>query len=168
MKRLFFLVPDLVMTKSMVQELEAYGIEERDIHIVGNREATRNLKRENLPEANIVQTSDLMPALKRGALIGIFFSIVLFIVFYLSLPAEIHIKPIALVAILFFGIVFGSWTSTLIGVSVNDPIVHKHEKYLKEGHFILMIDCDDAKEKEIIQLVLAHYPDAELAGISEI
>ena len=166
MKRLFFLVPNLQMTAAIVTSLEEMGIKDADIHIAGNKESTVALKKAHLPEASIIQTSDLLPALKRGALIGLAFAAALYLTVIFTIPAKIAITPIAIVAIIFFGILFGAWTSTLIGVSVKDPILAENKKYIKNGYFILMIDCEDDKENELIKLILSFYPQAEIAGVT--
>ena len=66
MRRIYFLVPSVASAKAIVDELLLARIEERRIHIVA-REGT---PLEDLPEAGVVQRSDLVPALEKGVAAG--------------------------------------------------------------------------------------------------
>lgn len=66
MRRLYFLVPDLDITREIVQALESAGIEERYIHVV----AAPGTTLEDLPEAAAHDRNYLFAATKRGAEYG--------------------------------------------------------------------------------------------------
>ena len=55
MRRIYFLVPDIPMAKRIVDELLLARIEERHLHVL----AKRGMPLENLPEASLLQKSDL-------------------------------------------------------------------------------------------------------------
>ena len=57
MRRIYFLVPDIAVTKRIVDELLLAKIEERHIHVI----AKRGTPLEDLPEAGLLQKSDLFP-----------------------------------------------------------------------------------------------------------
>lgn len=160
MKRLFFLVPELKMARDIVQDLENAGIKENDIHIVGkNQEA---LKRAHIPRAGLWQTSDLIPAIKRGAVIGIALSAAIYILVILMLPANMKIPLLGIVAIVLFGILFGLWASSLIGVGLQHPLIIKYEKYLQKGHYLMMVDSPEEREKELTRRVVRYHPGAKI------
>src|SRR5437867_4280894 len=130
MKRLLVLIPDLKMTQNIVQELQKIGIKQENFHIVGK--SSDKLRRFHLHEANILQTSDLIPSLKRGSIIGIMLSAILCVAYLYAIPENYKVNPFIIVAILFFGMLFGAWVSSLIGVSVKHPIIEKNKKYISE------------------------------------
>ena len=66
MRRIYFLVPDIAITKRIVDELLLSRIEERHIHVI----AKRGTELEDLPEANLMQKSDFVPAVERGLALG--------------------------------------------------------------------------------------------------
>ena len=66
MKRLYFLLPDITMAKSIVDGLLLADIEEQHIHIL----AKEGIPLDDLPEASMLLKSDLIPALERGAALG--------------------------------------------------------------------------------------------------
>ncbi|MCS5711313.1 hypothetical protein [Candidatus Berkiella aquae] len=163
MKRLFLLVPDLKVTKEIVHELEAIGINDSNVHVMGN--ASETLKKEHLHEANLIQTTDLIPSLKRGAMIGIALSIVMCSVYAYALTTdgEIHLLVIAILVL--FGLLFGAWASSLIGVSVKNPIVEKFNDYIKSGHYIMMVDTPPERESELSSQIISHHHDVKLVAV---
>lgn len=66
MRRIYFLAPDIETTKRIVNELLLARIEERHIHII----AKPGTPLEDLPEANLLQKSDFIPAVEQGVAIG--------------------------------------------------------------------------------------------------
>lgn len=161
MKRFFFLVPDLSETKEIVHELEEIGINETNVHVLGN--ASEKLEKEHLQEANLLQTSDLVPSLIRGGFIGIGFSVILAALYAYALPANIPANFLVIALILFFGMLFGAWVSSLIGVSVENPVVEKFKGYIKNGHYIMMVDSPTEKENELMFRVINHHHRVRLA-----
>src|SRR5512147_878508 len=68
MRRLYFLLPGIESAKTIVDELLLARIEERHIHIAAADHHA--LSEANLPEANLLQESDFVPAVQRGLAIG--------------------------------------------------------------------------------------------------
>lgn len=66
MRRLYFLVPDITMAKSMVDGLLIADIQENHIHIL----AKEGIPLTNLPEASLLEKSDLIHSLEQGAAVG--------------------------------------------------------------------------------------------------
>lgn len=160
MARLFFLVPDLKMTKDIAHDLAKAGIKESDIHVLGG--GMMALKKAHLHQANLLQTSDLVPSLKRGAMIGIVFSLILSIIYAMTLPQDVKVNFTFIVAIFFFGTILCAWVSSLIGVSVPDPIVLKFKKYIKDGHYMMIVDSSVEKEKELSSMIISHHPAVKI------
>ena len=66
MRRLYFMLPDLDTTKTVVDELLLKRIDEHHIHIVAKEGTAMG----DLPEANLLQKSDFIPAMERGLAVG--------------------------------------------------------------------------------------------------
>jgi hypothetical protein len=62
MRRLYFLLPSLSMTNQVVDELLLKRIDDHHIHVV----AKEGIPLGDLPEANLLQKSDFIPAVERG------------------------------------------------------------------------------------------------------
>jgi len=161
MKRLFFLVPDLKETSNIAHELEEIGVNNHNIHICGG--LPEDLEDEHLHRANLLQTTHLGKALKRGPLIGLGFFALIVALFLIVLPANVTITAFGYIAMLIFGVVIGVWTSGLIGIGVKNDVVEKYEKYVEDGHYIMMIDIPPEREKELKRIVFDHHPGARMA-----
>src|SRR5690349_9305097 len=133
MKRLFFLVPDLKMTEDIAHELDNAGVNESHIHVLGGTH--QNLHIAHLHPANLFQTTKLGISLKRGFVLGIFFAAMLYTLFSMALDTKV--QGLGIAAVILFGIVFGVWASGMIGISVQNPVIEKYERYVKEGHYIM-------------------------------
>ncbi|MBS0285746.1 MAG: hypothetical protein JSR17_00095 [Proteobacteria bacterium] len=161
MKRLFILVPDLDETSHIVYELKSMGVKESHIHICGG--LPEDLKEAHLHRAGIFYTSHLGSAIKKGPLLGLVLFFFILSLFYIVLPNNVHITPFALVAMLVFGMAIGIWATGLIGIGVKDETIEKYEEFVKEGHFVMLIDTPEGKEQEVARTILSHHPSAKLA-----
>lgn len=66
MRRLYFLMPDITSTHSLVKDLLLSHVEERYIHVI----AKEDTPMEDLPEASIFQKNDFVPAIEKGLTLG--------------------------------------------------------------------------------------------------
>ncbi len=163
MKRLFILVPDLDETSHIAKELASLGVKEGNIHVCGG--LPEELKEAHLNRAGVVYTSHLGSAIKKGPILGLVFFLFILALFSLTLPASIQINIFGYVSMLVFGMVIGIWATGLIGIGVKDEIVEKYEDYVKEGHFVMMVDTKEESEKEVTDTILSHHPNTKMAGV---
>ncbi len=161
MQHLYFLIPNLMTTKDMVHELKEAGVLLENVHVVAKN--SEILKQSNLPEANLIQTSDLVNSIKRGATIGVVFSIILCCVYASVLPAVQSLSPLLLISIVVLGTAAGAWISSLIGISVDNPFVEKFAKYVKRGYFITVVDSHSEDENQKILAIGKHYDNVKCA-----
>jgi len=162
MRRLYFLLPDIDSAKTIVDELLLARIEERHIHIAAADHHA--LSEAHLPEANLLQESDFIPAVERGLAIGGATGIVAGI-------AAVTIPGIGLVlgggAILGIGLAgagAGAWISSMIGISAPSSRLTDFEGAIAKGELLMMVDVPKARVEEITALVREHHPEAEVEG----
>ena len=60
MRRIYFITPDIEITRQLVNELFLEKIEDRDIHMLEKR----GTPLEDLPEDSLLQKSDFIPAVE--------------------------------------------------------------------------------------------------------
>lgn len=162
MKRLFFLVPDLQTTREVAQEMEANGIGESHVHVMGQK--VEQLNRAHLHPANVVQTTDLVPALWRGSILGCVLAALIYLLFFLMLPEEVHISGLGVFAIIMFGVGFGIWASGMIGIGIKNEIIERYENYVNTGHYIVVVDVPNNREQEVVNEVVRLHPNTKLAN----
>ena len=162
MRRLYFLVPDVKSASSIVDELLLARIEERKIHIAAKDH--HQLQEANLPETNLLQDTDFIPAVEKGLAVGGGTGILAGLVAMSFPPAGLIVGGGAILGLGLMGAGFGAWVSGMIGINIDNSQLTDFEDALAEGHLLLMVDVPVAKIDEITDLVKKHHPEAEVSG----
>jgi hypothetical protein len=162
MRRLYFTIPTIDSAKTIVDELLLARIEARHIHIAAADHHA--LVEANLPEANLLQESDFVPAVERGLAIGGATGI-------LAGIAAVALPGVGLVlgggAILGIGLAgagAGAWISGMIGISAPSSRLKDFEKAISAGELLMMVDVPKGRVDEITELVRSHHPEAHIEG----
>ena len=159
MRRIYFLVPDVAVTRLVVDALLLARIEERHIHVI----AKHGTPMKDLPEANLFQKSDFIPAVERGLAIGGSTGILAGLV-AISLPASATMLAggILLISTL-SGAGIGAWAGSMIGVSTNNTRIKQFEEAIEAGQ-LLLVDVPKNRVDEIEKCVKQHLPQIEIKG----
>jgi len=160
MRRVYFLLPTAQCAQSIVGELLSLRIEWRHIHCIANHD----LMRDGLPEATLLQRSDFLPSLARGAVTGFATGILLGLIILVFPPAGLSIGGGVVVAITLFGAAFGAWVATMIGVDVPSTRLKRFEDGIEHGELLMMIDIPTDRVHEIEDAIKLHHSDAHLQG----
>jgi hypothetical protein len=161
MRRIYFLVPNVPSAKAIVNDLLLARIEERRIHVL----AKEGTPLEDLPEARLAQSSDLIPALERGAVAGGLSGLLAGVLAITFPPAGLVLGGGALLGITVFGTGFGAWMSSMVGIGLPSSRLEKFEAAITRGELLLMIDVPRDRVEEIEAIITRHHPEAELEGL---
>ena len=71
------------------------------------------------------------------------------------LQSNFQWQSITLFGVAIFGMGFGIWCMGMISM-VKNPIIEKYDNYLKEGHYIMMIDTPKERAEELTRHVIHH------------
>jgi len=156
MRRIYFLVPDITTTKKIVDELLQARIEERHIHVI----AKRGTPLEDLPEANLLQKSDFVPAVEQGLMLCVSTGMVAIVL----PPASTVIAGGILLATTLAGAGVGAWLSGMVGMSVGNRRTKEFEEAIEAGHLLLLADVPTDRVDEIEKRVKQHLPTVEIEG----
>lgn len=160
MRRLYFMLPNLDTTHTVVNELLLKRIDDHHIHIV----AKEGTQMGNLPEATLLQKSDFIPAVERGFAIGGITGILAGIA-AVTIPSEgFALGGGAILFSALAGAVIGAWVSGMIGLDVHNTQITRFEKAIQAGQLLLMVDIPNDRVAEIKEMVHSHFPKAEIAG----
>jgi len=162
MKRLYFLVPGTDSARTIVSELRDAAIEEKHIYVVGKDHHL--LEDAHLHEAGLAQSSDLIPALERGAIIGGSTGLLAGVLAITFPPAGLALGGGALLGLGLFGAGFGAWVGSMIGVSTTAPQVSELEQEIEAGKLLMLIDVERDRTDEIIRLIESHHPEARIGN----
>jgi hypothetical protein len=161
MRRIYFLLPNVHSARTIVNQLLLLRVEWRHIHVIANH----NVPLKDLPEATLVQRSDLLPAIARGTATGGLTGMLAGLVALVFPPAGLTIAGGAVVAITLFGAGFGAWTATMIGVDVPNTRLKRFEKVIERGELLMMVDVAKDRVEEIEEVIKLHHAEANLQGV---
>jgi len=159
MRRIYFLAPNIEVSKKIVDELLLARIEERHIHVL----AKRGTPLENLPEASYLQKSDFIPALEQGLALGGLTGMLAGLV-AVAVPGGPVLAGGAVLASSLAGAGVGALMSSMAGSSIGNRRIQQFEEAMEKGEFLMMIDVPRERVEEIEALVKKHHPDAECGG----
>jgi len=160
MRRLYFLLPNLAMTKSVVNELLLERIDDHHIHVLANDHTDIG----NLPEASLLQKSDFIPSVERGLAIGGITGVIAGIAAVSYPPAGLALGGSAILISSLVGAIMGAWASSMIGVNVKNTQIEQFDSAIEQGEILLMVDVPKPKTETINALVHRLHPKAQLAG----
>lgn len=158
MRRLYFLLPDLDVTHTVVDELLLARVDERHIHII----AKEGTPLGDLPEASLVQKSDFVPAMERGIAMGGATGVVAGLA-ALAFPGVV-IGGGALLAMGLAGAGMGAWLGGMIGMDVENTHIRQFENAVKSGGILVLVDVPKDRVHSIQDLIKKHHPDADFEG----
>jgi hypothetical protein len=157
MERINLLLPDVNMAHRVVDRLLAAGVEWSDIHILANP----NISLDELPDADLPQKSDLLPALARGTAVGGLVGMVAGLVALSLPPAGVVIAGGALLGTTIGGAGIGAWAAALVGVSVPNSQLEQYEDAINRGELLLLVDTPQEREEELKSLIKSEYSAAD-------
>ncbi len=158
MRRIYFLVPDITTTKKIVDDLLLARIEEKHIHVI----AKRGTPLEDLPEANLLQKSDFVPAVEQGVALGGATGLLAGLVAVALPPASTVIAGGVLLATTLAGAGVGSWLGGMVGMSVGNRRTKEFEDEIEAGKLLVLVDVSADRVNEIEDRVKQHLPQVEV------
>ncbi|WP_045226069.1 membrane protein [Methyloterricola oryzae] len=159
MRRIYFLVPDIQITKKIVDELLLARIEERHIHVL----AKRGTYLEDLPEASFMQKTDFLPSLEQGLALGGATGLLAGLV-AMALPTGLVLGGGAVLAASLAGAGIGGLMSSMVGISIGSRRIAQFQAAIENGEFLMMVDVPRERLEAIENAIRKHHPEAECEG----
>ncbi len=160
MRRLYFMVPSIDTAKTVVDELLLKRVDEHHIHVV----AKEGTPMGDLPEANLFQKSDFIPAMERGLAVGGITGLLAGIAAISFPPLGVVFGGGAVLGTSLAGAGIGAWMSGMIGMDVPNSQIEKFEAAIEKGEILMMVDVPKERVAEIEALIQQHHPDADMGG----
>lgn len=158
MRRIYFLVPNIAVTHKIVDELLLAKVEEKHIHVI----AKRGTLLEDLPEANLLQKSDFIPAVEQGLALGGATGMLAGLVAIALPPASTVIAGGILLGSGLAGAGIGAWVSGMVGMSVGNRRTKEFEEAIEAGEFLVLADVPADRVNAIEAVVRKHIPEIEV------
>ena len=160
-RRLYFLLPNVARARQTVDELLLARIDDHHIHVL----AKDGTNMSDLPEANILQKSDLIHGMELGLTLGGVTGILAGIVAVMFPPAGIVLGGWTVLVCALAGALMGAWASGMIGTDMPNSQLKDFHAAVEEGQILMMIDVPKGKVDDVTKMIKQHHPEADMHGI---
>lgn len=166
MKRLYFLIPNVESATEIVKALQGLGVAKEGVHVIVKDEdpLQDKLALTQLLEPGIFDRTDILYALTRGAIIGALAGLIAGFLIVWFPPEEFTLGTGTIVAFTIFGAIFGAWSSSLIGISVPNPLFAKFERAVEAGGIMVLVDVQKDKEAGLLDYMRLNHPEIRIHG----
>ena len=130
--------------------------------------AKRGTELEDLPEANLLQKSDFVPAVERGLALGGSAGALAGLVALALPPASTVLAGGVLLGSALAGAGVGAWAGSLIGVSTPSSRIKQFEEAIEAGHLLVLADVPKNRVAEIEARIKKHLPEVGIEGTEPI
>ena len=160
-RRLYFVLPDIASARTMLNEMLLARIEVKHIHFLGQRGTLPA----DLPEANVLQKTDIVHGAQMGLVIGAVVGAAAGGLLVMYPPEGMTLKLIAVLAVALGGALFGAWASSMVASAVPNSRLKPFENAIESGRMLMMVDVPMRRTQEIRDLVVRRHPEAVSGGV---
>jgi hypothetical protein len=159
-RRLYFVLPDADSARAMLNEMLLARIEFKHIHFLSRRGTLPP----ELPEANVLQKTDVVHGAQVGIGIGAVVGAAAGALIVLFPPEGVTLKLFTVLVTAIGGALFGAWASSLVASSVPNSRLKAFEREIESGKVLMMADVPMRRVQEICGLVTSRHPEAASRG----
>lgn len=159
-RRIYFLAPDLGVTRTIIDELRAAEfVDEQHVGVIARDDITH----EDVPESTLLQSSDI----KEGAGHGVAYGGVVGLVAGL---VAVAIPPVGLVlgGGILAGVLGGASVGAIVGgfIGSYEPNreLEEFEGAIKRGEILILVDAPMERVDEVEELVRSKHPNVKFGG----
>ncbi len=160
-RRMYFIIPNVSLARTIHNELLLSRVAESKMHVIAREDVDLN----DLPEANILQKSDLVHSIQRGIPLGGLTGVLLGALAISLGMVSPGYEGITMMLTVLAGLFIGVFSSTLIAVNVPNTRHRRFEKDLSKGKILFIVDVPVEKVAEISEMVTRHHPEADMKGL---
>ena len=157
-RQLYFLVPNALTCKAIVEELRAIGIKESHTHVI----ASHTVPLEGLHEASLLQKTEFKHGIEEGLGLGGVAGLLGGLLAVTFPPAGLLLGGGALVASTLAGAGLGALVSALISKDIPNRQLVAFQGAIAAGQLLLMVDVPRQRVDEVTTLIQSHHPKAEI------
>jgi len=157
LRRLYFIAPDASRAAKVVDDLEAAGVDRRQIHAIAGKGATL----EKLPAASERQRHDAVWRLQQILWLG---NLVLFVLGAICLIVSVVQGSLIGAALSFAAMVLTLTAGFLFATRVPDTHLDEFRGVLLHHEVLLLVDVPKQRVAEIEELVSRRHPEATAGG----
>jgi len=160
-RRLYFVLPDLSSARQIHNDLLLAKIEERHMHVL----ARNDVDLEDLPEASLLQKSDLVHGAQLGFIIGGFSGVLLGSLAVMLGYIVPGLEVWSVGAVTIGGALIGLFASTMIAVNIPNSRLKPFAAAVNRGRLLLMVDVAVEQVEDISTMIKQRHPEADVRDV---
>ena len=160
-RRLYFLLPTTARARQVVDELLLARIGDHHIHVI----AKEGIPLGDLPQANVLQRSDLIHGIGVGLGVGGITGILAGLVAIAFPPEGVELGGWTLLATALAGALIGAWLAGMVGTDIPNSQLKEFASAVEDGHILMMVDIPRNKVETVTNMIRRHHPEADMHGI---
>ncbi len=159
-RRIYFLAPDLGVTRTIIDELRAAKfVDEQHIGVIARDDITH----EDVPESTLLQSSDLKEGAGHGVAYGGAVGLVAGLVAVAVPPVGLALGGGILAGVL-GGASVGAIVGGFIGSYEPNRELEEFEDAIKRGEILILVDAPMERVDEVEELVRSKHPNVKFGG----
>lgn len=119
----------------------------------------------NLPQASILQRSDLIHGVVTGLGVGGATGILTGLVAVAFPPEGITLGGWTLLVMALAGALIGAWVAGMIGIDIPNSQLKKFASAVENGQVLMMVDIPKDNIENVTNMIRQHHPEADMHGI---
>jgi hypothetical protein len=147
MKRYIYAFDTAESAEAALERLKALGFDEEDISLI----ARPDIQHDKIPNRLLDASTDVVPALGRGAVAGGAAGLLAGLVVSLVPPIGIALSAAELIAFLAGGAIVGAWTAGLAGSTVPNAIRRTFDGEIEAGRTLLIVHSRHGNDQNILR-----------------
>ncbi len=159
-RRLYFMLPDVKSARAMLDEMLLARIHVERIHFL----ARRGTLPDDLPEANVLQKTDVVHGAQLGVLIGAAAGIIGGLAAVFFPPEGMSVQLVIVLIGGVAGALLGAWMSSMAASAVPNTKLKAFHPEIERGRVLMMVDVPMQRAAQISQLVANRHPEAVSGG----
>ena len=159
-RRLYYMLPNISSARALLDELLLKRIEERHIHFM----AAEGSLPSDMPDANILQKTDLVHGAQLGMLIGGGAGLIAGALLVVFPPEGLTLQTIAILIAGIGGALFGAWASGMNAAALPNSRLAPFAARIAEGEVLLILDVPHSRVGEIEAMMAARHPEIAFGG----
>ncbi len=160
-RRLYWMLPNVDSARRCANDLLLARVEDRHMHFL----APRGTDLGELHEASWLQKSDARHGAWLGGVIGAILGGLAAVAFTYFPVGGLVVNHLGALLLIGFGLVFGIWTASLVGISVPNSHLKRFAADIERGSVLLIVDVPFQRVDEIHELVQGKHPEAQWGGV---
>lgn len=155
-RRLYFVLPDVDSARTMLNDMLLARIEVRHVHYLARRDSLPA----DLPEASVLQKTDIVHGAQLGVFIGAIVGAIAGGLVLMFPPSGVTLKLVTVLIVSVGGALFGAWASSMVASAVPNSRLRAFAPEIEAGKVLMMVDVPMRRVAEIREIVANRHPEA--------